>query len=439
MNCGFLLVERENFSRGRDLFGSRSPVLTCRRVTVFAGKIGDDGADTVPGDEVLSLLMTDEAFAGLAFGSGAYAPPATVDRAAGEQIMPYDVSWREGIEARAVESLTSLDQPRRVRAQADIVREIVAGKGFVSKTEGQALGFSLLCYAENLFRDAEFELEEYAKATILGAVSDRISMSASVSHADGIIERIQEERGLVEDHSGHPLSNWLLELMTNGRTDPRQMCVTNHQTSGALNGHSDMPDAVNFLSLSFGPPMRGQGERLNDEDRLYPDTESLRLRITAKEMIMAIENGAHGDPVRCEIERITGLNHHVRHAYRSPWGELPALTPDTGSRTEDLDREAVMAAARSIAEELRLGASARKGHADLADRMNALAEHMEDVARSFERKTRKDRERIRDEVAEMSMREIRGSRILGKIAAIREEMQITAEIGKSSHAGPGFL
>lgn len=429
-NCGFILIERQNFPQGRHLFGSRAPVLTARRLTLYAGRFNENGDDVVAGDEILSVLMTDEAFAGLTFGSGAYAPPVTVDRAAGQQLRPYTCNWAAQLEEQAVAHITSDYTANHVRKEARRVRDLVSDKGYVPKKEGEEIVRGLSSQAANLFRNAQHALSEYAKANISAANSNRISMSAAVSHADGIIQAIRENREMIEDLRGNPRSNWLLREMTLGleEDDPREMCIQAHQSSGDFLGHSDMPESQNGLSIVIGTPIRrGEDSRLNDEDRLFPDRECVKFRITGKEMILAIENGAHGDMVRCEIGSVMGVHRGKKHEYRNRWGDLTGIQPDTSFAYDDPAQPVIQEEVRRLTEELMAGASARKTHADLADRIERLADRMTEVAQSFGPKSEADRERIRDEVADKTMRQISSSRIREKLEAIRGELRITKQ------------
>lgn len=418
--CGFLLVTREDFGRPRHLFGSRSPALTAHRITVFAGR-ATEGGDVVRGDGVASMLMTDEAFAEMAFGAGsAWGSAATLDLAAGQPLPAYDVPWRSSMEAAASERIGSREQSRIVREAAAEVDEIVKARGFVPARAGDDLANSVRWASENLFGNADYQLSRYAESVSLAAASEQLAMAAAIAHSDGITEAIRSGFGLIGPprHRAEEAMR-VAALAFEGGGDPRGICVQVNHVSGGSVRHSAFPHGRMNLRLTFGRARVAAHKE--PEDGVNPERESLVLDISPKELILAIEGH---DPVRCDLTRVFGRTVIDRFPWRSPWGDpVAAEAPDGLFPPGDPGREPVLREAREISALLRAGSAAKRSHASLADRMRGLADAMDKTSDLLVTLSEKPRAAIRSRVAAEAAERVATSALGKAWARISSELR----------------
>lgn len=221
--------------------------------------------------------------------------------------------------------------------------------------------------------------------------------------------------------------------------DLSEWCVRSTQSSGSTPGfHSDMPDTGHAINLRFGLPygMKDDGTRnLDHGDHLNIDREILDISVTQKEMILAIEGGQHGDPVRCQMRRLSGFVTQEPR-YVGPWSDMGEMTEVSTSFTEDMPEYAdIPSKAKEISDAMALGASGRRGAPALPGMLRDLAADMDAASDRFVTVSSPQLRAIGEAVDEMAVRSVSGSGILAAWGRISDRM--ARLIGRSDR-GPDF-
>ena len=400
--CAFVKVERQNFPEPRSLFGAGAPVLTARRLTFHSGISQDD--DVIEGPEIISFLMTDEAFSGAIFGNGPYANHMTLDRFRGVTVPAYE----DDIDARIIGAMEAgLRGESRIemlqKACADL--ESAAKSGRIGKVAAADIASTLTSQTYNFFKDAEHHAESAIGALQGRSFSRRMSMAAAVANHEGIIEArhtaLLEGPSGPEDHDdamlaailgkGDPRSretlgkicgevlrahmgadyekvfrseNVRISLMKDPDTpeivleairlkptfseeytnaDPREFVIQGNPVSGMRNMHSDLPHHGSVIGLEIGTMMPLSESRGISRPNL--GRQVMKFHVTSQEMIMAIEGGQVGMSSRCTLSRVTGYG-HLEPTFPEFWKTIE----DSGVDTEFTDRIPAKAEAKDLME-----------------------------------------------------------------------------------------